>query len=218
MLKKLTVSAAALMVAAAPALAVPVTATTDLNLRAGPGPEYEVIGVIEGMTQAEVEGCLEDANWCKVSYNGMEGWAYGTYLSASAEQAVRLESPRTVTYTRTVTTTSGGDEGASAATGAVTGGAVLGSLIGGPAAIATGVVLGANAGAEAAEPESTTVTYITQHPVDPVYLDGEVVLGAGVPETVELYPVPETEYSYVNVNGQTVLVEPQDRSIVYIYR
>ncbi|MGR3795162.1 SH3 domain-containing protein [Vannielia sp. SX4] len=213
MFKTLTLSAAALCVAATPILAAPATATTDLNLRAGPGPEFEVIGVIAGMDQAEVEGCIEEGAWCQVTYNGQTGWAHRGYLSGSATEATKVTTTRTVTYMK-----EGGNEGAGAAAGAVTGGALAGALIGGPAAIAAGVVLGANAGSEAVpEPETRTVTYVTENPVAPVYLDGEVVLGAGIPEDVEIYSIPESEYSYLNVNGQDVLVR-DDRTIVYIYR
>ncbi|QDC10157.1 DUF1236 domain-containing protein [Oceanicola sp. D3] len=213
MFKKLTLSAAALCVAATPMLAAQATATTDLNLRSGPGPEFEVIGVIAGLDQAEVEGCLDGGAWCEVTYDGQTGWAHRHYLSGSATEATKVTTTRTVTYMK-----EGGNEGAGAAAGAVTGGAIAGSLIGGPAAIAAGVVLGANAGSDAVpEPETKTVTYVTENPVEPVYLDGEVVLGAGVPEDVEIYPVPESDYSYLNVNGQDVLVK-EDRTIVYVYR
>ncbi|MFY0633077.1 MAG: DUF1236 domain-containing protein [Vannielia sp.] len=213
MFKKLTLSAAALCVAATPMLAAEATATTDLNFREGPGPEFAVVGVIPGLEQAEVEGCMEDGAWCKISYNGETGWAHRSYLSGSATEATKVTTTRTVTYTR-----EGGNEGAGAAAGAVAGGAVLGTIIGGPAAIAAGVVLGANAGGNAVPaPETRTVTYVTENPVDPIYLDGEVVLGAGIPEDVTIYPVPESEYSYLNVNGQDVLVR-EDRTIVYIYR
>lgn len=213
MFTKMTLSAAALMIAATPMMADPATATTDLNFRAGPGPQFEVVGVIPGMAQAEVEGCMEDGAWCQVSYDGQMGWAHRSYLSGSATEATKVTTTRTVTYTK-----EGGNEGAGAAAGAVTGGAVLGALIGGPAAIAAGVVLGANAGSNAVpEPEVSTVTYVTENPVDPIYLDGEVVLGAGIPDDIDVYPVPESDYSYLNVNGQDVLVT-QERKIVYIYR
>jgi hypothetical protein len=61
-------------------------------------------------------------------------------------------------------------------------------------------------------------TYVTSNQVDPVYLDGEVVVGASLPETVQLREIPDYEYRYVYVNGQPVLVEPQSRRIVYVMR
>lgn len=213
--KKLIVSAAALMIAATPILAVPATATTDLNMRSGPGPEYPVVAMIASMAQADVEGCLEEANWCKVTYNGQTGWAYGEYLSANAEMATPIEMPNKVTYTRTVTTTNGNDS-STTVTQATTSDPVMGALLSGPSATRNGALLAAQAAAS--DPGTQVVTYVTSNPVAPVYLDGEVVVGAGVPETVTVYQVPESDYSYVNINGQNVLVEKETRSIVYVYR
>ena len=43
-----------------------------------------------------------------------------------------------------------------------------------------------------------------------------MVVGASLPETVELREIPDYEYRYVNVNNQPVLVEPGTRRIVYV--
>jgi hypothetical protein len=56
------------------------------------------------------------------------------------------------------------------------------------------------------------------NPVNQVYLNGEVVVGAGLPDDVTLTPVPDYQYQYAYVNGQQVLVEPQTRRVTYIYR
>jgi hypothetical protein len=61
-------------------------------------------------------------------------------------------------------------------------------------------------------------SYVVNHPVAPVYLNGEVVTGAGLPETVALAPVPGSEYEYAYVNRVPVLVEPDTRQVVYVYR
>ncbi len=61
-------------------------------------------------------------------------------------------------------------------------------------------------------------TYVRTNPVNPIYLDGEVVVGAGIPETVQLSEVPESTYYYAYVNGVPVLVERSTRRIVYIVR
>ena len=214
MIKTLSLSAAALTVMAAPLLADPATATTDLNFRAGPGPEYAVVGVIPGMAMAEVEGCMADGAWCQVSYNGQTGWAHRAYLSGNAETATPIEQPRTVTYTRTVTETRG-DESTTTVTSATTTDPVMGALLSGPSDTRNGALIAAQV---ANDPGTQVVTYVTENPVAPVYLDGEVVLGAGVPETVTVYEVPDSAYSYVNINGQNVLVERDTRSIVYVYR
>ena len=55
--------------------------------------------------------------------------------------------------------------------------------------------------------------------VTPVTMGGEVVVGAGIPEEVELRPIPDSDqYSYLNVNGQPVIVDNSNRQIVYIVR
>ncbi|WP_413874257.1 SH3 domain-containing protein [Albidovulum sp.] len=68
---------AAVFVTSGAASAPDSAATTDLNLRSGPGPNYAVAGVIPAGTAVDVAGCLEAANWCQVVYNGQTGWSYG---------------------------------------------------------------------------------------------------------------------------------------------
>lgn len=84
-------------------------------------------------------------------------------------------------------------------------GGAAGTIAGG----ATGTVI---------DPPQPVREYVTTHEVEPVYLDGEVVVGAGLPETVELREVPDYDYRYVYVNGQPVLVDPSSRRVVYIVR
>ena len=105
-------------------------------------------------------------------------------------------------------------------TGGVTG-AVAGALIGGPVGAVVGGGAGVIAGGAAGtiiDPPEQVRTYVSSNEGQPVYLDGEVVVGAGLPETVELRPIPDYEYQYVYVNGQPVLVEPSSRKIVYVMR
>lgn len=42
------------------------TTVTDLNVRSGPGPEFQVIGVIAANTTVPVQGCLDESKWCTV--------------------------------------------------------------------------------------------------------------------------------------------------------
>jgi hypothetical protein len=67
------------------------------------------------------------------------------------------------------------------------------------------------------EPPQPAITYVRENRVEPVYLEGEVVVGARLPENVELRPIPDYEYRYVYVNGVPVLVN-QERQIVYVVR
>jgi len=68
------------------------------------------------------------------------------------------------------------------------------------------------------EPTPQVRAYIRDNRYEPVYLDGEFEVGTSLPETVEVYEIPDYEYRYVYINDQPVLVEPQTRRIVYIVR
>lgn len=206
------VAAAAALAASGTAFAQMQTqATTDLNFRSGPGPQFEVVGVIPSGGAASLEGCVESGKWCRVSYEGKQGWAYSDYLTAtiSGEQRVVTNVPAAerpvVTY-----------DGTGAATGAA-GGAVVGALVGGPVGAAIGGAIGAGIGANNPPPQRVQ-TYVQQNRVEPVYLEGEVVVGAGLPQSVELRTIPDYEYNYMYVNGVPVLVDPGSRRIVYVYR
>lgn len=190
------------------------TAWTDLNLRSGPGPMYSIVGVIPANGAVSVQGCLADASWCTVTYDGVSGWAADNYMAATIEDAaIPLASgDKRVIYT----TVTHDNQDASAAGGLATG-AIAGALIAGPVGAVVGGILGTGAGAAVA-PDPTVITYVQSNPVDEVYLDGEVVVGAGIPETVTLVPVPESEYSYAYVNGVPVLVETKKRIVTYIVR
>ena len=208
--KKSTLLAAALIATAIPSIALAAmlaTALTDLNIRSGPGPEHPVIGLIQSQQQVTMIGCIEGSLWCQIAHKGTEGWAYSQYLATqSAGNRVIISERRqevgvpAVTYRDTT--------GAAIATGAV-----AGAIVAGP----VGAVVGGVAGAMIDPPQQVR-TYVTSNPADPYYLDGEVVVGAGLPENVQLRPVPDYNYRYVYVNRQPVLVDPASRRIVYVYR
>ena len=206
------------------AMAAEVSATTDLNMRSGPGNNFTVVGTIPGGEMAETMGCIEDGTWCKVSYDGMEGWSYAPYLAVSVEDKAYVITERpasvevsTVTYENTGETAENEREGAAAG---VVAGSLLAYAVGGPVGgVIAGGILGGAAGSAIAEPSTETVTYIQSNPVETVYLDGEVAVGAGVPQTVTLYDIPDApEYRYVNINGETVLVDSSNNAIVRIIR
>lgn len=62
--------------------------TTDLNLRAGPGPGHGVITSMPRGAQVHVHQC--PGSWCQVTYGGTTGWASHRYLSG----AVAMHQPR----------------------------------------------------------------------------------------------------------------------------
>ncbi|MEI4264270.1 DUF1236 domain-containing protein [Roseovarius sp. D0-M9] len=191
------------------------SAWTDLNLRAGPGPQFEIIDVIPASGEVAVAGCLESASWCKVTHNGTVGWASGDYLTTiMGEERVAIYPNRESVSLETVVHSDTSDE-TTAASGVT--GAIAGALIGGPVGAVIGGVAGASAGA-AIDPGPTVTTYVQENPRDVIYLDGEVVVGAGVPETVKLSEVPDSTYSYAYINGVPVIIEREDRRIIQIVR
>ncbi|WP_353644038.1 DUF1236 domain-containing protein [Mesorhizobium sp. WSM2239] len=217
----ISASAGALLAMSASAFAqTSVTATTDLNVRAGPGPQHPVIGVLAAGQATTLNGCIEGSKWCSVAEAGGQGWVYSDYLTGNfgGQQVVVTERPAGSVEVVTAPSGEGGAEGA--VVGGATG-AVAGAIIGGPIGAAVGGVAGATIGGAtgaAAEPPAEVRTFVTSNRVEPVYLEGEVVVGASLPETVELREIPNYEYRYVNVNNQPVLVEPDTRRIVYVMR
>ena len=216
-------AASALVVLSSAALAQSsVSATTDLNVRAGPGPQYPIVGMIAAGEKTTLNGCLENSKWCVVATSAGEGWVYSDYLTGDfgGTQVVLTQRPADsgVKLVPAPADKGGGDAGAVA--GGVTG-AVAGAIIAGPIGAAVGGAAGVVAGGATGtviDPPEKVRTYITSNKIDPVYLDGEVVVGAGLPDTVELREIPNYEYRYVYVNGQPVLVDATTRQIVYVVR
>lgn len=187
------------------------TAWTDLNLRAGPSTTYDIISVIPASKTVVVDGCLDASNWCQVTHGEFNGWASGDYLTATVDAPISAVRERLAVKTITY------EQDPDAAVGGAVTGAVAGGIIGGPVGAIIGAAIGMGAGA-AITPTETVTTYVRGNPVDPVYLDGEVVVGAGLPESVMLKEVPDSEYYYAYVNGVPVLVERENRRVVYIVR
>jgi hypothetical protein len=67
-------------------------------------------------------------------------------------------------------------------------------------------------------PAPEVLSYVTQQVIDPVLVDGEVMVGATLPPAVPVYPIPASPYVYSYVNGVRVVVEPAARRIVYVVR
>src|SRR5918994_3429757 len=177
---------------AVPALAAAQTAvvTTDLNMREGPGPDHPIITAMPQGEAVEIEGCLETMSWCQVSWNGQTGWAYADYLAmevAGSRVVVREARPQVEIPI------------VSDVVGAV--GQTVGTIVGGTVEALTAPIT----------PPERVRTYVVEERVDPVVLEGEVVVGATVAEAVTLHPVLDYEYHYAYVNQVPVLVKPQER-------
>uniref|UniRef100_UPI002899F91A SH3 domain-containing protein n=1 Tax=Tianweitania sp. TaxID=2021634 RepID=UPI002899F91A len=146
-LRLITATAGLLLAATGASLAqTAVSATTDLNLRAGPGPQYPVVGTLGVDETATLDGCAQGSKWCQVTVKGQPAWAYSDYLTSEftsgsrvivterpAEAVPVVEYRETAPATTTTTTTTGkGGGGAPGAAAGTIGGVVVGALIGGP--------------------------------------------------------------------------------------
>ncbi|ATN36168.1 hypothetical protein ACO34A_20475 [Rhizobium sp. ACO-34A] len=88
-MKKLSILAAGLLAAIvipAVAEAAPAFSTANVNMRSGPSTRYPAVIVIPYGARVEIQGCMQSANWCDVSYAGYRGWVSGTYLQALYSQ------------------------------------------------------------------------------------------------------------------------------------
>jgi hypothetical protein len=114
-----------------------------------------------------------------------------------------------------------------AGAGAV-GGAITGGVVGGPVGAVVGGVIGAIVGTAIVPPPQQVVTYVTTQPTaTAVTLQGNLVVGATLPEAVILTPIPANVYAapagatavvygYAYVNGHRVVVDTKTRAVVAI--
>ncbi len=190
--------------AAGPALAVTASSPTGhLNVRSGPGFQYQVVSQIPANTPAQITGCVSDYSWCAVALpGGVTGWASAPYLVTSA-----AGTPKNLQVV-------GAQLGIPVVTPANTGAPVVatppvGAMV--PVAPTVGVV-------QPVAPPPTVLSYMMQQAIQPVLVNGEVMVGAVLPPAMPIYPIPQSPYLYSYVNGQRVLVEPTARQIVYVAR
>lgn len=185
------------------------TTASDIEVRSGPGAEFPTVGVATRGSEATLDGCIEGSRWCRVDVNGMRGWVYAQYLNVEQNGAsVVVQDHRddlgipTVTYEQT-------DPVRTGSVRAVQPGPNDELL--GPADENGDTVV-------AVTPPGNIRGYIDENPVDTVQLDNDAVVGATLPQSVEIHRIPDYRYSYVEVNRQPVLVDPGTRRIVYVYR
>ncbi|MER8393600.1 DUF1236 domain-containing protein [Mesorhizobium sp. M0045] len=175
-----------------------VSAITDLNVRAGPGPQYPVIGVLAAGQSATLDGCIANSKWCTIAEANGQGWVYSDYVTADfgGSRVVLTQRPASADIA-VVTPPADSAEYSDTYTGAIVAGEAIEPIRRPPAEIRT---------------------YVRTHRLEPVYLEGEVVTGATLPDTVELREIPDYDYRYVYVNGQPALVDPGTRRIMYVER
>lgn len=61
-----------------------VTARVDVMIRKGPGKSYQGCGHLPKGASAELLDCK--GNWCKIRYEGQEGWSHQNYLNFYSHQ------------------------------------------------------------------------------------------------------------------------------------
>lgn len=174
-----------------------VSAVADLNVRAGPGPQYPVIGVLAAGQSATLDGCIQNSKWCTIAEANGQGWIYSDYVTADfgGSQVVLTQRPDDADI----------------------------AIVEAPADIDypdtyTGTIVAGDPIEPIRRPPAEVRTYIDTNRLDPVYLEGEVVPGAILPDTVELREIPDYDYRYVYVNDQPALVDPGTRRVIYVER
>lgn len=222
----LCIASAIALTAALPSFAqsTEARAGAEIAARVTPSEFAPAVGILELNQTVVIEGCLEDITWCQISFDGQTAWASGEYLyvEEDATPVALINRPGSLSLT-TITVpdedATQGDQNSAAAVGATVG-SMIAFVAGGPVGgIIAGGVLGTAVAVSAVEPTEETITYVTGNPVETVYLNGEVVVGAGVPAEVVMYDVPtQPEFRYLNVNNQTVLVDAETGAIVRVIR
>jgi len=88
----------------------------------------------------------------------------------------------------------------------VAGGAATGAVLGGPVGAAAGAVAGGVIGTAIAPPKKVK-EYVVHEERPSVRYEGEVVVGKALPEDVDVYQVPDSDYSYTVVNDRRYIVD-----------
>lgn len=102
---------------------------------------------------------------------------------------------------------------AGATTGGVAGG-TIGFLLGGPVGAIVGGWAGAVIGGEAAVSDAS-IQYAGSNPVDVVYLDADLSVGAQISDDVTIYPIEgDDQYGYIYANNRVYIVDLETHAIV----
>src|SRR5262249_3828189 len=152
--------AAAISTSPAAAAVTAYSPTGHLNVRSGPGFQYQVVDQIQANTPATITGCVADYSWCAVALpSGATGWASAPYLVTKAEGTPKNLNVAGAALGIPVIVPTG--------TGPVVATPPVGAMVSMPTAVVEPVL---------APPE--IVSYVTAQPVQPVIVNGEVMIGA----------------------------------------
>lgn len=92
------------------------------------------------------------------------------------------------------------------------GGAVTGAIVGGPVGAAVGGVAGAVIGTAVAPPKEVR-TYVVKEQRPSVRYERQIEVGSTLPQDVEVYSVPDSDYSYTIVNDRRYIVSSKRKVI-----
>ncbi len=77
----IAVAATAAVVFLPAAQAAPATATSNVNVRSGPGTNYSAVDVLQRGERVDVQNC--QGSWCYIVQDGPNGWVSSSYLNAT---------------------------------------------------------------------------------------------------------------------------------------
>ncbi len=78
-------------------IVITVTYTDPMNVRAGPGTFYDIIGQIFPGDVFPALGISPGREWIQISYQGGIGWVYAPYVAVSGGELQVVEAPPTPT-------------------------------------------------------------------------------------------------------------------------
>ena len=67
--------------------------TSNLNMRAGPGPQHAVVAWIPKGSWIQVFGCTHPVAWCQTTFNQRHGWVSANYLNPRPAAGTQPQPP-----------------------------------------------------------------------------------------------------------------------------
>ena len=72
------------------AQAAEVVINSAMNVRGGPGTNYNIVGAASQGDRYPVTGKNNDGSWWQINFNGQQGWVFGDLVTAQNVQAVAI--------------------------------------------------------------------------------------------------------------------------------
>jgi hypothetical protein len=67
-----------------------VVINSQINVRGGPGTNYNIVGAANAGERYPVTGKNNDGTWWQINFNGQQGWVFGELVTAQNVQAVAV--------------------------------------------------------------------------------------------------------------------------------